>query len=71
MSTYLDRLKTDSWFAFANVTLLGIAGYLLVEKLSNKYPIEKNEKRFIPKLLSKLSFKKQKKEEVQPHQVFV
>ena len=40
--SYFDRIKEDGWFAFANVALLGIAGYLLVEKLSQKYPEQNN-----------------------------
>ena len=59
MNTYLERLKTDNWFAFANITFAGIAGYLLIEKLAQKFPAQENEKRILPKLLSKLSLKKQ------------
>lgn len=62
IANYLDRLKNDGWFAFANAAFVGIAGYLLVEKLAQKYPCEKNETRVVRKLLSRLSFKKQKKE---------
>lgn len=60
---YIERLKTDGWFAFANVALVGIAGYLLIDKLAQKYPAEQNEKRIIPKLLSKLSSKQQPQKE--------
>lgn len=28
--SYIEKLKTDNWFAFANITLAGIAGYLLI-----------------------------------------
>ena len=71
MSTYLDRIRSDGWFAFANIALIGVAGYLLADKLSQTY--DENDKRTLPGLLHKLSpRKKEKKEEkvIEPSRVF-
>lgn len=71
--SYFDKIKQDGWFGFANLALLGLAGFVLVNKLSQKYPAHHNEKRILPKLLSKLSLTKQTKqrEEIAPAEVFV
>lgn len=38
ITNYLDRLRNDGWFAFVNAAFVGVAGYLLVEKLAQTYP---------------------------------
>lgn len=69
MDTYIDKLKTDNWFAFANIAFAGIAGYILIDKLAQRYPVVPNENKLLPKLLSKISLTKpvkKPKEEISP-----
>ena len=74
MSSYIEKLKTDNWFAFANITLAGIAGYILIEKLAQTFPVNPNENKILPRLLSKISLTKpvkKPKEEISPVEAFV